>query len=308
VLAGFFALVDPRNTFAMRKPIAAIIVLLSLCVLLALLTVNLLVTRNKPFLLERAERILGRQVKVSEIEVSLLPLCVRFDNLAVSDDPAYASGLFFEARSLQLSMELLPLLLQRVRIKSIAVQNPRISVIRNEMGSYNFSTLGKVEKNGATENRKRSSNDARRLWLKPPLLVRNVEVVNGIVRYLDTRSDLTATQVDLKITDFALNAPFTLELALAIFAPKQNIRIRTSLGPIDGASAVTEVPLDGRIDAQELNMDELRAAAPTLRKTLPKALDLRGVYTIKDLTLQGTLSHPRLRGAIEGTEASVRFD
>ena len=292
----------------MRKPIAAIIVLLSLCVLLALLTVNLLVTRNKPYLLQRAERILGRQVKVSEIEVSLLPLGVRFNNFAVSDDPAYSSGLFLEARSLQLSLELLPLLLQRIRIKTITVQNPRISVVRNEMGRYNFSTLGDIEKNGASENRKRSSNDARRLWLKPPLLVRNVEVINGIVRYVDMRSDLTATQVDLKMTDFALNAPFTLELALAIFAPRQNLRIITSLGPIEGLSAVTEVPLDGRIDAQELNMDAIRAAAPTLRKTLPRALDLRGVYTIRDLTLQGTLSHPRVRGTIEGTEASVRFD
>ena len=293
----------------MRKTIAATIVLLALCVSVALLNVNLLVAKNKTYLLQRAEHILGRKLNVAEIEFSFFPpLGVRLNNLAVSDDPAYSSGVFFEARSLQARVELLPLLLQRVRIKRITVHNPRISVIRDEKGSYNFSTLGSVEKNGASESRKRSSSDARWSWLQPPLLVRSVEVINGIVRYQDLRSDLTATQVDLKIADFALNAPFTVKLAIAMFSPKQNLWITTSLGPIDGATALTEVPLEGRIEAQQLNLDQIRAAAPTVRKTLPKALDLRGVYTIRDLTVQGTLRHPRLRGAIEGTEASVRFD
>jgi uncharacterized protein involved in outer membrane biogenesis len=293
----------------MRKWITAVIVLMALCVSVALLSIGLLIAKNKNYLLDRAERTLGRKIQLGAIEVSFLPpFGIRFNNLTVSDDSAYSHGPFLEARRLQLDIEFLPLLLQRVRIKKITVHDPMISVIRNQLGNYNFATLGSSEKRTAVENGQGKVSDTHPKSLNAALLVQSIEIINGTVRYRDVRSDLTVTRVDLTVANFTLNAPFTLDLAAAMFTASQNVRIQTSLGPIEGASGLTEVPLNGRIDAQELDMDKIRVAAPTLRKSLPRALDLRGVYTIKDLRFQGTFNRPKLKGAVEGTEASVRFD
>ncbi|MGH7784152.1 MAG: AsmA family protein [Candidatus Binatia bacterium] len=298
----------------MRKWIIGGGLLFLLCLALALLNIDFLIANNKNYLLDQAQRMLGRKIAVGEIRVSLLSgIGIHLNNLALSDDPAYSSSDFLKSKDVQVNLAFLPLLLQRVRIKRMMLHDPVISIIRNEAGSYNFSTLGSPAKSGRKkeiENRDKTTKDLEGKHLSPALLVPFVDITNGTLRYQDLRdsSDLTVTQVDLKVADFAIDAPFTVELAVALFAAKQNVKLKTSLGPVGADNNLRDVPFDGRIEAQELDLGKIRSAAPNLKKALPKALDFRGIYTIKDLRFKGTLKHPSLKGAIEGTDASVRFD
>ena len=130
------------------------------------------------------------------------------------------------------------------------------------------------------------------------------------MRYLDQKdgSDLSVSQLDLKIAELNYDRSFQLEMAMTVFAAKQNFQLKTAVGPLDSRSSLRDLPFDGELRADAIDMGRIRAALPVISKELPRALDLRGVYTIKRLRFKGTLNKPLLKGAVEGTDASFRFE
>jgi hypothetical protein len=91
-------------------------------------------------------------------------------------------------------------------------------------------------------------------------------------------------------------------------ATKQNLKFKSRVGPIAGNRDYRDVFLDGDIRADALDLGKVNSALPQLKKALPKALRFDGVYTIDDLKFKGTLNHLSLKGAVTGTDASVRFE
>jgi uncharacterized protein involved in outer membrane biogenesis len=241
--------------------------------------------------------------------VTVLPdIGVHFVDFVIAEDPAFSSHAFLHANSVQVSFHFWPLLLQQLRIKKINLHDPVINIVRNKAGAYNFSSLGlKSRKPGSVRGSETASG---RPFSRPETPVSGIEVRNGRLHYLDQKdgSDLTMSQLDLKIADLNYDKPFQLQLAMAVFASKQNLHLKTALGPLDFHSSVRDLPFDGELHADAIDMSKIRAALPVLRKELPGALDLRGVYTIKALRFKGTLNKPLLKGAVEGTDASFRLD
>jgi len=66
--------------------------------------------------------------------------------------------------------------------------------------------------------------------------------------------------------------------------------------------------LDGDIQADDLDLGKINRVAPQLQRFLPKELRFEGVYTIQDLKFRGKLNNLSLKGAVTGTDASVRFE
>ena len=286
-------------------------ILLVFCGALGLYTFGLLLSSNRTFLLHHVEQRLGRKIAARDVRITVIPgVGLHFKDFVMADDPAFSSGAFLNANSLQVSFHFLPLLMQQLRIKKIILHDPAINIVRNQAGAYNFSSLGlqrtRDESLGASKNSRASAERATPL-LSPISLI---QVFNGQMRYLDQKdsSDLTVTQLDLKIAQLNYENSFQLELAMAVFAAKQNIQLKTAVGPLDYHSSVRDLPFDGDLRADAIDMGRIRAALPAIRKELPRALDLRGVYTIKALRFKGTLNKPWLKGAVEGTDASFRFE
>jgi uncharacterized protein involved in outer membrane biogenesis len=294
----------------MRKSLIGLVLLL-FCGVLGLYTFAVLLSSNKSFLLQHLEHRLGRKISAGQVRITVIPgIGVHFNDLVMADDPAFSRGVFVTANSLQVNVHFWPLLLQQLRIKKVILHDPLINIVRNQAGVYNFSSLGlqstRNESLGASKNSRASAERATPL-LSPISLI---QVFNGQMRYLDQKdsSDLTVTQLDLKIAQLNYENSFQLELAMAVFAAKQNIQLKTAVGPLDYHSSVRDLPLDGELRADAIDMGRIRAALPAIRKELPRALDLRGVYTIKALRFKGTLNKPWLKGAVEGTDASFRFE
>ena len=80
------------------------------------------------------------------------------------------------------------------------------------------------------------------------------------------------------------------------------------IGPIAGARDYRDVPLDGDINADALDLGKVNTALPQFRKALPRALRFDGIYTIQGLKFKGTLNNLSLKGAVTGTDASFRFE
>jgi autotransporter translocation and assembly factor TamB len=295
----------------MRKWIIISAVLLSVCalVLVAVVNLNSLIDRNRDYLLDQAQRALGRQVSVGDVGVTVWGgVGLRLSNFALADDPSFSSGHFIRAKDLQVNVKLLPLLKKEFQVKRLILHDPVIEIIRNKEGRFNFSTIGKEKKQkpkDAAKEPKPPSEKER----TPALLISVVDISNGDVHYLDQKAgtDIRAKQIDFKAEDLDLSRPFSAELAAALFSEKQNLKLKMKFGPIDPRIDLSEVPVDGEADIDPLDFGKLKTAVPAVGAALPKDSDISGILKIKNLQLKGTLKDLALKGTLEGTDATMNF-
>jgi len=293
----------------MRKWLIASSILLVLIVVafIALLNVNALIARNKGYLIEQAEGALGRKISVDQVQATIFSgIGARLTNFAMADDPTYASGDFVRAKDLQIIVKFWPLLRKSVQVKQVILHDPVIQIVRNRDGNFNFSTIGKKAKAKKDEHEKEERAPREE---QSALLISLVDISNGNIRYLDKKNgtDMQAKQIDLKIEDFDFAKPFSVKLKAAIYADKQNFTLKSTIGPIGQRVDVANIPVDGEIDIDPLNMTQLRATLPIMKSAMPRELDVSGVYRVKDLKFKGTLNNLALDGQLEGTNGALRY-
>jgi uncharacterized protein involved in outer membrane biogenesis len=276
---------------------------------LALLNVNFLVRRNKDFLIGRAEQALGRKFSVDRIEVTFWPLGARLVNFVLAADPAFSTEDFLRAQALRVELRLLPLFIGQFRPKKMDLESPIITVVRDVQGRYNFASRARNAKNGrqGTDNSKKlrdEQQESRLLW------VSSFNIAGGTLRFRDLTDggELTATQINFKITDFESGEPFEIQFEAAVNAAKPNLQLKGWVGSIAENRDFRDVPLAGEINATALDLGKVNKALPQFRKALPRALRFDGIYTIKQLKFKGTLNNLSLKGAVTGTDASFRFE
>ena len=302
----------------MRKWIIAGVVVLFLAavMLVALLNLNSLIARNKDYLIGQAEQALGRKLKVGSVEATLFGgIGVKLGDFSMTDDPDYSSANFVRAKDLQVNVKFWPLLRKEVQVKRVILHDPVIVIIRNAAGNFNFSTIGKGKTGteakgaGAKEGRGRAPTEAKKEEGAGAFLVSLVDISDGDLRYVDKKNgtDLRLRQIDLKVEDFELNQPFSVRLAAAVYADKQNLRLTNKFGALRSDGDFSRLPLDGQLDIDALDLNRLKAAAPKLRAVLPKDLDLSGVFRVKELKFKGTLKDLVLDGEIEGGNGAIRY-
>lgn len=294
----------------MRKWVIGGVVLLSLVVIvvLALWNLNSLINRNKSYFLDQAQSALGRRVSVGEVGVTLWNgIGLRLNNFALSDDASFSSGDFVRAADLQINVRLLPLLGKELQVKRLILHDPVIGIIRNQKGEYNFSSIGRPGKEKEKVPERESPEPSRKAAL--PLLVSLVDISGGEVRYLDRREriDLSVKQIDLRVKDLDLGRPFAVELAAALFSEKQNLKGQIRVGPLRPGAEFGEVPLEGEINLDPLDIDKLKSAVPKFAATLPNDLALSGVFRAREMRVQGTLKKLALKGSVDGTDGAIAF-
>ncbi len=292
----------------MRKWIVAgIIVFVLLCVVVfvAVLNVNFLVKRNKDYLVDQAQQALKRKISVGDVEVTLLNgIGVRFKDFTMSDDPVYSTDDFVRAKDLQINFKFWPLLKKQVQVKRVILNEPAIVVVRNGEGEFNFSTIAKKEKKKDKQDKERTPKEPA-----PAFSLSLVDISAGEIRYRDQKegTNLDLQQVDLKLEDLDSDQPFSIKLAAALFAPRQNLNLKSRVGPVQAESAFNQLALDGEIQIDGIDLGKLRSAVPQIKAALPKDFDLSGVFKIKDLKFKGTLQNLALKGELDGTDGLIHF-
>jgi len=279
--------------------------------LTALLNINSLIERNKTYLLDRAEQALGRKISVGEVEATLFSgIGARLKSFAMADDADYPdSGDFVRAKDLQIHLRFWPLLKREVQVKKVVLHDPVIRIIRNSDGKFNFSTIGKDKEKKEAAVKKEKQERAPKEDSQSAFLVSMVDISGGDIRYVDKKdgTDLQLRQIDLQVEDFDFNQPFHVTLAAAIYHDKQNIKLTSKIGPLRPDGDFNQIPLDGEIDVDPLDMTQLRAALPKLKNALSKNFDFSGVFRVKNLKFKGTLKDLGTSGKIEGSNGAMRY-
>ncbi len=157
----------------MKRLLIAAGILVGLFVL-ALVLVPLLINVDsyRPDVETKLSAALGRTVHIGKLEASLLSGGAKASDISISDDPAFNKDPFLKAGSVEIGLELLPLIFSKqIRVTSISVENPEIVLLRNVAGKWNYSSLGGP---AAKVQSAPSSSGAA-----PDFSVEKFEIVNG---------------------------------------------------------------------------------------------------------------------------------
>lgn len=291
-----------------NKVITGVVLTTSGLLILALFTANFWVPHTKDYLLAKAERSLGRKISADRVEVTLSSFGVRLVNVTLFDDSAVSAKELLRAKSMQFDLQFLPLLIGQFRARKLALDSPVITIAHDENGSNNAGPDAKKRHRKAGDNNRppaAEKQDSPRFFLVAPL-----KVSNGTLRYRDLRTgrELTVSQIDLRIDGSTSDQPYEVELEAAVMTAKTNVKLKGSFGPVAAAGDYRDVPIDGNLQVEALDMGSINNALPQWKKALPRVLQFDGIYSTKDLKFKGSLNHLSLKGAVTGTDASVRFE
>src|SRR6476659_7825002 len=85
---------------------------------------------------------LGRKVQLGDSSMSLFAGGMSAQNISIADDPAFSNTPFVTAKSVDVSVEMMPLLFSRsVRVTALTLKEPELVLLRAPSGKWKFSSL-----------------------------------------------------------------------------------------------------------------------------------------------------------------------
>ncbi|MGA2715548.1 MAG: AsmA family protein [Bryobacteraceae bacterium] len=225
----------------MKRVIQAACIVAAVLVLL-LISLPFLVNANqfRPRLEADLTSALGRQVALGNLSFSLFSGTVKASDLSVADDPRFGSAPFIRAKSLDLGVDLWPLITaHKLSVRDLTVTEPDITLVQNAAGVWNFSTAGSKKSGSAPLD----------------LSVKVVSIARGrlsIGRLGSPQKPMVLDSVDIALKDFAPGTRFPFSFT-AKLAPAGDIKLDGTAGPINPADAsLTPVQLNLKISGVDL--------------------------------------------------------
>jgi len=123
------------------KIVGIVLAVLIVAVLVLPFVVN--VNTFRPRIESELTNALGRKVTVGNLSLSLWSGSLAADNIVIADDPSFSSSPFIQAQTLNVGVEMVPLIFSKtLHITDITLSQPKVSLLRDRSGKWNFSTLG----------------------------------------------------------------------------------------------------------------------------------------------------------------------
>lgn len=226
--------------------IVAGIVLLVVVVLVAALPLLVNADRFRPMVESEMRAALGREVKIGKLRLSLLAGGVEADELAIGEDPAFGREPFVQAKSLEVGVEMMPLLLSRsLRVRSLTLEEPQLRLLKTAGGKWNFSSLG------AGEQQKKKAPAAG----APDLAVGELRVKNGRV-IVGTAGSKAKTSTYEDVNVVVRNLSFTSAMPFTVEAKTPGggaMKVEGKAGPLDPKDA-SRSPLEAQVELQDVDL------------------------------------------------------
>jgi AsmA protein len=278
--------------------IAGIVVAIILLVLIALpFLIN--VNSFRPRLESELTTALGRQVKVGNLSLSILSGSVSAEDLSIADDPAFSKKPFVRAKSLNVGVEIWPLIFSKaLHVTNITLEKPEIALLRDAAGKWNFSTLGGKSEPAAAKTPASGSS-------VPSLSVSKLDVKDGRLSVNRANSSIkphTYENVNIAVRDFSATSQFPFSLT-ADLPGGGNLKLEGKAGPINSTDT-TATPLQASINVKRLDLDASGFVDPS--SGIAGLADFDGTLNSdgKQLQANGTLKADKLKLAEKGSPAS----
>lgn len=290
----------------MRKWVLLAVIPLALVATAAIVTVvrlNGYIVRNRDRIVEEAGAALARGMSYETMAVSLAGgLGVQLSKVRIADDPRLSEGDFLRADRVYVTLRLLPALIGRYEIGTIAVDAPEVAIVRTENG-FNFDSIGKRRRKSPPAATQADTTRAARNTV--PRISR-LAVRDARIRYIDRTasppSEVSLDQLDLTARDVDRTRPTEVAVSAALFGSRQkNLSISGTVGPLgpDIDPARLALALDATIGP--IAVDDLkRSIALPAELSSPDAVQLRA-------KAKGTVARLDLDVWLDASDADIRY-
>jgi AsmA protein len=241
---------------------------------------------------------LGRPVKVGNLSLSILSGSVEADQLSIADDPKFSNTPFIQAKSLQVGVELMPLIFSKqLNVTKLLIEHPEITLLRNREGIWNFSSLGSQSAPKSAE--KTSSAPAN-------VNVAKLDLADGKITVgsmTGKRKPITYDQVNVTVRNFSFANAFPVA-ASARLPGGGSLKIDGSAGPINSTDT-SLTPVQAKVTLAKLDLAQSALVDPELGIT--GSADFEGTL-VSDGRLakaSGTLKATSLKLVPKGSPAGV---
>ena len=215
----------------MKKPWVKLVAAVAALFLLIVILVPLFVHADsfRPVVEKQLSTALGRQVTLGQLGFSLLSGSLQAHTIAIADDPAFSSSPFLQAKSLEIGVEVSPLLFHRqVHITKLTIDSPSISLLLNQSGKWNFSSLG-----GA------SSAPGQKPSAIPDFTVGELSIKDGsatVSTIPAVRKPFVYSAINLTVKKFSFASSFPFELTADLPA-SGSLTLKGEGGPLSQTNA-----------------------------------------------------------------------
>jgi AsmA protein len=255
----------------------------------------------RPEIESRLSSALNRNVSIGKLSFSLLAGGISAGNITISDDPDFSRSPFLEAKSLDVGVEIWPLLTSRqVNVTSITVVQPSVSLLQNARGQWNFSSMG--AKPPAPGGEKPSSSSGQKQGdASTPLSISKLTIKDGTIQI--TSGGQTQSYTGVKLTAENIGAAST-PTAFDLEANTPGNGKLDLKGTASSLSAdAVSTPFDATLNLSGLNLGAYLGAASGIDGVAD--LDAKLASQQGVVKAQGTLKASKLKLAKAGTPAQM---
>lgn len=256
----------------MRKVFVIIgIIVLVLVVAVVIFAATFNVNQYHDRIQSELQQRLGRQVSLGDMHLGIFPLRFEVQNVSIADDPRFnAQKPFVQAKQLDVSVKLLPLLHKDIEIDTLTLQRPSVDLIKNKQGVWNFASIGQPQ--GAQQPAPTSGKPPKQPAKPSPetapggstqpsssqqLSLGKLQIQDGQVALTDLQTSpqpAVYDHIDVTLENFAPGEPFTINAAAHLPGPgTQEVRLQGKGGPIV-QSDPTSTPFKGTLNLKQVNI------------------------------------------------------
>ncbi len=225
----------------------------------------------------------GRQVSLGKLSLSLMSGKVGVDDVTIADDPAFSKSSFITAKSLEVGVELMPLIFSKqLNITGIVLDEPQITLLKSADGRWNFSSLGGTNEKKSPEPTKTGASQS--------LSVDKLEIKDGKLAVGKANSSAKPQVYDnlnVELTNFSATSQFPFTLAINL-PGGGSANMSGKAGPINPQDSA-KTPFDATMKVKDMDIAASGFIDP--------ASGLGGSVTI-DGSLNSTGSQAKATGVI----------
>ena len=247
--------------------IVAIVIGVLIVVVLALpFIVN--VNNFRPRIEAELTTALGRKVSIGDLSLSLWSGSLAADDIAIADDPAFGNMPFIRAKSLDVGVEMMPLIFSKtLHITDLTLTQPQVTLLRARSGRWNFSTLGNASPQAKQSAPPTPAAPAAAQKSSPPaesgsdqsfqqnLSVGKLSIKDGVVSIGDSGTSAKPRvykNVNVTVKNFAFTSQFPFTLS-ADLPGGGTLKLEGTGGPINPNDAAA-TPLQAKINVKGLDV------------------------------------------------------
>lgn len=289
----------------MKRALKIVGIVIAVLLVLAI-AVPLFINVNsfRPQIESRLSAALGREVKVGNLSLSLLSGGVGADDLSIADDPRFSRNPFIKAKSLKVGVEMMPLIFSKqLNVTEIVIDQPEITLLRNQAGTWNFSSLG--TETGNAKPAEKSSGPSN-------LSVGKLELSDGKITFGSIpakRKPIVYDKVNVAVKNLSLGTAFPVVASVGL-PGGGSVKLDGTLGPIN-SNDVSLSPLQAKLAIEKLDLAQSALVDPELGMTgsadFDGTINSDGRVAKTSGTLKGTNLKLVPKGAPSGRPIQVQY-